>query len=560
MQIAEMKKKPKMLKTKCPCCSTSGGKSWLLNCSHCGQVWHSSCANLKGKDLTQKGIDSLLPQWECPWCYVCPYAPPKSQKSLKLTSSLRETSQANQISSAVIDALEGMVDSKLSQLKTGDCDFIEGIQKQLEDLTKNVALLQSAPKSPPHDYQSPPDVKPPEIKTSNINLEHTTKHIDGMVESFITESEEKELMDFLEQETFVSEGKRSVIQYGEYYRYMGSKTKPREMPEKIKNLMDRLNNDYASSHREPRYHYQLNSCLVNRYGNDNDTLPEHADDEGDINALSSIFTVSLGSPRNIWFRDVQSDKRISVLCKGRSMYHMSRHSQDFFKHGIKKQDDPSLGVRYSLTFRAIHWSNFNSTALIGDSNFGPINFGEGKGKLGQSTPGVRIWSPTIEKIDPLSCTSFKNVVLMVGTNDLKMENVTDEQIHSLYKNYKTKVSLIRKYNSRCRIYICPVLPTKSHDMNRRIGLFNRLIFNDLLQSSLNVIVVEGFLKFLDKSSNLLSADFSRYDRSDMLHLNGKGISVLVGLIKNCIFTTRSRNKINSGKLYASAVRNGPNPV
>ena len=51
---------------------------------------------------------------------------------------------------------------------------------------------------------------------------------------------------------------------------------------------------------------------------------------------------------------------------------MTRHSQDFYKHQIKADPGQENSRRYSLTFRAIHWSNFNSTLLVGDSNFGKI--------------------------------------------------------------------------------------------------------------------------------------------------------------------------------------------
>ena len=124
---------------------------------------------------------------------------------------------------------------------------------------------------------------------------------------------------------------------------------------------------------------------------------------------------------------------------------------------------------------------------MGDSNFKHVRFGSGKGNFGASTPGVRSWAPTIDKIDPLACTSFKNVVVMVGTNDLKDNNVTDESIITLYKSYKTKISLIRKYNARCKLYVCPVLPSKSHSINRKVNIFNDLIYSDLCQTNLGHI-------------------------------------------------------------------------
>ena len=100
------KKAPRTTKAKCPCNTSSEGKSWNIPCSHCGQNWHNLCANLKGPKLTQEGVDSLLPNWQCPWCYVPLFPRPKNHKSAKLESALQTTSYANQISGIVIESLE----------------------------------------------------------------------------------------------------------------------------------------------------------------------------------------------------------------------------------------------------------------------------------------------------------------------------------------------------------------------------------------------------------------------------------------------------------------------
>ena len=569
------KSKPRVIKSKCPCCRTSGGKSWLLTCKDCGQVWHSLCANLNGTELTQKGIDSLLPNWGCPWCFVAPFPRPKHHKSTKLANTLQTTCYANQISAEVIESLEGIVEQKMKHITQPTTDFIASIQHQLTELTQNIASLKNTPNHPPppqmNEYNPPQPPKQPRRapiqveNVSSINLDPKIKHMENQLEDYITEKEESDLMNMLQNQLvdFSTEGHRNVIQYGEHYKYMGSKSNPKEMPEPIKKLLDRLNNEYGSSHQEERYHYKLNSCLVNMYDDKESTLPEHADNEGDIDPKSSIFTISLGIPRHLQFRNLQSDETMTVKCNSRSMYQMTRYSQDFFKHTIRKEEDDSIsdGIRFSLTFRAIHWSNFNSTILVGDSNFGPITFGSGKGKLGESTPGLRSWAPTIDSVDPLSCTSYRNVVLMVGTNDLK-NKVTDQNVKELYKLYKTKVSLIRKYNPKCKIFICPVLPTKSHDKNRRIFMFNRFIVEDLCQCDLKVILVEGFIKFLDKRTNLLDYDLAKSDVGDELHLNRKGTSILVVLLKRCIFQFKSsKSKLSSSRLYSNALRGGPpNPV
>ena len=217
-------------------------------------------------------------------------------------------------------------------------------------------------------------------------------------------------------------------------------------------------------------------------------------------------------------------------------------------------------MRYSLTFRDIHWTHLNSTIAVGDSNFAPIKFGSGKGKLGHATPGMKSFSPRIESVDPIACASYHNVVVMVGTNDLRLMSNTDlanekGQIRELYKCYKGKISQIRKYNSKCRIYICPVLPTKSCIINKRVDLFNSFLFRDLVQSNLGVTLVEGFGQFWDRRTHVLRDSLSKHDE---LHLNDvSGIRLLVSLIKQAIFRHCKTKRTTSRRTYANTVRGGP---
>ena len=558
-------------KAKCPCMATSGGQSWLLTCSRCEQVWHSGCANLKGAEfMDQKLIDAILVSWECPWCYSCPFKCPKTHKSAKLTTTLDSISRANEVSAAVIESLEGMLKTRFDEATKPTNDLIDNIQEQLKSLSDQIKSLQNAPPQPPPSapplshghppflrHAPPPPPKLPRVEVEETTLKHSQKCIENIIEDFITSEEEGKLMDLLENQNFTKEGKRATIQYGQHYRYMGSKTQPQPMPDLIKNIMTRLNSQFAKSHSQKQFHYELNSCLINRYANGSETLPEHSDNEGDINRQSSIFTVSLGSSRTVHFRDISSNETTEVMCHGRSMYHMTRASQEFFKHSIKQEESGDEGVRYSLTFRSVHWSNFNSTVLVGDSNFGPIHFGSGRGKMGQATPGVRLWAATVEDIDPLSCVGYRNVVVMDGTNNLKLDCMNENGVVELYKKYKTKIAQIRKYNPRCKLMVCPVLPTKSHKINHKINLFNRYLFSDLSQSNLKVIVIDSFMPFLDKGSNLLKSSLAKPDANDILHIGGRGVGTLVKLIKNCIFTSRDYNRLVGSRLYSNTTRGGP---
>ena len=342
-----------------------------------------------------------------------------------------------------------------------------------------------------------------------------------------------------------------TVMMSEYYKYMGSKTRPKSYPESIVRIMEKLNKDFGTKHRDSCYHYQVNSCLVNKYEGDSSDLPEHSDNEGDICPWSSIFTISIGSTRTVTLRNTQDNVETTVFCNGRSLYQMTRHSQDFYKHQIKTDPGQENSRRYSLTFRAIHWSNFNSTLLVGDSNFGKIQFGVGKGKVGQATPGFRSFVPQVEDIDPLACTSYKNIVVMAGTNDLK-KNMTDEGILELYKTLKTKILQIRKYNPRCRLFVCPVLPTKSTVINKKIFMFNKYIVNDLLQCDLHVVLVEGFRDFVDNQTSLLKHVFAVNDPNDTLHVNAnQGVRLLVRLIKQAIFRAKTYNKNSHTNFTAS---------
>ena len=89
--------------------------------------------------------------------------------------------------------------------------------------------------------------------------------------------------------------------------------------------------------------------------------------------------------------------------------------------------------------------------------------------MGQATPGVRLWAATVEDIDPMLCVGYRNVVIMEGTNNLKLDKLDENGIVDLYKKYKTKIAQIRKYNPRCKLMVCPVLPTKSHKINHKIN-------------------------------------------------------------------------------------------
>ena len=384
---------------------------------------------------------------------------------------------------------------------------------------------------------------------TNKPASHAFKCFDDNIDNFISSDESQKLMDFFSKEDFNCEGGHGVTTYGAKYNYMGHKAQPKPIPGCIKSLMDRLNQTKTLGS------YELNACLVNKYEGPESKLSEHSDNEYSINPSSDIFTISLGDVRKVIFRDIFSHEEVEHCPQANSLYVMSRDSQNFYQHRIDR-DDSFIGVRYSLTFRSVHWRYLNSTCIIGDSNTKNIKFGSGKGTVGDSTPGIQVYAPLIEYIDTRCCASFSNVVISVGVNNLKDRNIGMNDVKDVYGIYKNKISEIKRLNEHCKIFVVPLLPTKMSNVNRKNINFNGFLFNDLLQSFDSVSIVDDVAQFVDMESGLLSESLSRY-RADPLHLNSAGVGLLVRLIKNAIFQGKKSSKVHSNKLSSSAVSRRP---
>ena len=114
-------------------------------------------------------------------------------------------------------------------------------------------------------------------------------------------------------------------------------------------------------------------------------------------------------------------------------------------------------------------------------------------------PGKQIFAPHIEKINPIDCCAYSNVVIMCGINDVRAVHVKcQSDVRALYFDLKQKIKQIQCINKRANIFICPILPTNLYDLNRRAVYFNGLINNDLLPSNLGVTYVNGFSGLLDQ--------------------------------------------------------------
>ena len=108
----------------------------------------------------------------------------------------------------------------------------------------------------------------------------------------------------------------------------------------------------------------INSCLINKYRDGNDSINHHRDTQSSFGIYPTIVGLSLGDDRDIEFKRVlynnnnikslkedkvnEKDNFVLTLKSG-SLLIMSGSTQKYFTHGIPS--DSSKKLRYSLTFR-----------------------------------------------------------------------------------------------------------------------------------------------------------------------------------------------------------------
>ena len=399
----------------------------------------------------------------------------------------------------------------------GNDKIIESIAKQVNTFNNQLNNNFSTNQTIQGNTFCSPKHPAPE-QDSLDNLGHDEKHISEFVNNYI-EEEASELLECLGKSELTPESGRSVASFGETYKYNGSRNDPVEFPVPIKKLLDKLNNDYNQ---------QLNSCVINRYDGPTSFIPSHADNERCIDPESAIFTVSLGQTRAVEFVNIHNGEKHTHKATDKSLYAMSRKSQDVYKHSIPA-DPEATGVRYSLTFRTVSWKFHNSTIVLGDSNTNGLKFcatnhtGSAVGTFGKSMPGKQIATYYVDQLNPAHCLGYSNVVVHCGINSIRKRHVRSvDDVRTIYEEFKNKLTVIRKYNKRCKLIVCPLLPTKFTEYNRKANMFNNLIASDLINSNISVIVANhGSSTFVD-SEGFLCKSLSSVKEGDVLHLNGKG--------------------------------------
>lgn len=456
-----------------------------------------------------------------------------------------------------IPSVEAFVGSKLDSMQDSFKQNLEDIQSKLSSLTgaldlqkRRLSGINMETSTPASRDTISRDTSKPNESVKLPPPEHDECHIDTTVEAFLQDEEANGLMEILSGDRFKfqSENGRSTLLFGEMYRYSGSQSeKPTDMPDEIKAIMDKLNQNRADDEGAP-----LNSCLINKFVGNASFINEHSDDEMSIDPKSKIYTITLGCPREILFRDLDTGLQSVHNAKPGSCYSMTRRSQNFFCHRIEPAEEESDLVRYSLTFRSVSWKNKNSTLLIGDSNTGMLRFGDEKGCFGTRLPGEKIYAPTLEDINPVSAVGYSNVIIMCGMNDIKSRFLTDKSdVDIIYDKFKLKIKAIKDICKGINIVVCPILPTRLPELNKKARYFNQKIFDDLVPNNWGVTYVWGFNEFLDETG------YVQYQLSkDHIHLNRRGASILGSLIKRHFFPSPTRHFVD--KRSYSQVASGGN--
>ena len=380
---------------------------------------------------------------------------------------------------------------------------------------------------------------------ADVTINHGVKCIKDSIENFITCTTHDELSSYLSEHTFTGNSEYAIT-YSQSDQNGDNTNKP--FPTYISTIMNNIN---ALIETEGA-NYKLNSCKVFRF-DEHSSLSMHSENDSLINPESDIFTLSLGSPRTITFRDKFSGIESTHVADSGSLHAMSRNLQNFFTHCIR-EDSLNNGTNYSLVFKCVSNNFKNSTCIIGDSNTKGIKFGVGKGTVGERYPGKQVYSPVIENMDPVVCASYHNVILSSGVNDIRQPNIKDySDIKQIYSQFKSNVSCIQKLNPGARIFVVPVLPTGSEALNVKVVVYNRLMMRDLPQAFYSVSIVEDVPRFLDNNRNILRRSLFR-NHGDILHIHAAGHGLLVRLIKNSIF---NRNKgVVDGRSYSSSLKSG----
>ena len=390
-------------------------------------------------------------------------------------------------------------------------------------------------------------------ETANVQITNPALHIEDTIQDFVAPELSTSVTDFLngcDKFSENNENGHSVAMFGQPYHYNGSRHQNQfsEIPTPISEVLAAIQGRYPNA--------ELNSCLVNKYVGPESYLPKHADNESTINPVSGIYTVSLGHSSTVKFSEIHGHERRDLVANPNSLYIMSRASQAYWQHQISANAElPEDSVRYSLTFRHVDKKFTKSTLIFGDSNTRNLKFGSGKGTFGHNMPGKREEAIHLKDLKPASCCGYRNIFIHCGINDLKHYRVSNPgKVQEKFNELKSKLEEITVLCPSAKLFVSPILPTKSQDWNRRAVQFNKMLFNFCNLSNGKVVAL-NFGDFCDQYGNLRNDMGKYWNSSDPLHLGSKGITNLVKIIRQSVFNSNLSSLSYSDTLTGHSVSN-----
>lgn len=199
--------------------------------------------------------------------------------------------------------------------------------------------------------------------------------------NFLNETEYSELKNWLDSKKFIDgmciSGKRIPRQQLWYqqdnqyfckkWRYEYDRWKSNTYEDsliKIQNKINEFSKSIRNIHNNDLIQIpKINSCLINKYRNGEDSIRPHRDTPDSFGIYPTIIGLSLGSQRIFSIKKIDYDPsnisslkhddntelNMDITLEDNSIFIMAGASQKYFTHEIPKCDCDKL--RYSLTFR-----------------------------------------------------------------------------------------------------------------------------------------------------------------------------------------------------------------
>lgn len=193
-------------------------------------------------------------------------------------------------------------------------------------------------------------------KTDEEVNEELVSQINGLVykENFLTESEERTLIDIIDKQTWLDDLKRKVQHYGYKYDYRARKINQNfrlgKLPEWSKDLCDKLVSKHVVD-------FIPDQIIVNNY-EPGQGIAMHVDCEPCFS--ETIISLSLASDTVMDIKNIKSKEKISILLKRRSLLVFNNESRYLYEHGIASRKSDKFNElkrnrerRISLTFRKV---------------------------------------------------------------------------------------------------------------------------------------------------------------------------------------------------------------